>query len=98
MKLGDITKCPFCGSTIAENSITFRRTNLVNESDQHEDYFAGDNEKLCRKTDNIFAKGYCSNCQKNVELMILVDIKPIKCYSAGDRSDICMIDGDPEDK
>lgn len=95
MKFGDIVKCPDCGNTIKDTNIGIKKISIRNESDQ--DYFIGDEEKLCRKTDNIFAKGYCDNCKKQVELMIIVNIEPIKCYSADSRSDLVMIDEEKED-
>ena len=92
MKFGDIVKCPDCGSIIKETSISIKKISIRNDSDQ--DYFIGDEEKLCRKTDNVFAKGYCDNCKKSFELMITVNIEPIKCYSADSRSELVMMNDD----
>lgn len=96
MKIGGIIKCPECNKVVPENQLKIKRSNLQIESDQREDYFAGEDEKLCRKKDNLFIKAFCPTCEKKFEVMTLVEIKPIRCYSAETRSDLVMIDEEKE--
>lgn len=91
MKFGDIVKCPTCNKTVEEKNITIRRSNLINEG-RESDYFEGEEEKLCRKGDNIFLKAFCENCNKKFEAMLLVEIKPIKYYSAESRDQLVMVE------
>ena len=50
----------------------------------------GNNQNL----DMVFAS---LSEKKQVELMVIVNIEPIKCYSADSRSDLVMIDEEKED-
>ena len=93
MKFGDIVTCPTCGKVVKESSITIRRSNLINEG-RERDYFEGDNEKLCRKEDNIFIKAFCEDCNKKFDGMLLVDIRPVQYYSAESRDQLVMVDGE----
>ena len=92
MKLeGEIIKCPYCDTEIDVSTVEILRSNLLNESSKEEDYFEGNDETLCRKNDNVFTKCLCKNCNKSFETMILIEVKPIKYFSAESRSDLVML-------
>lgn len=83
--------CPECNEPIKPETIVIKRANLLNENNK-DDYFAGEDEKLCRKEDNLFIKCYCDKCEKSFESMVLVEVKPIKYYSAKTRAGLAMIE------
>ena len=91
MKFGDIV-CPTCGKPVDNSTVVIKRANLKNEA-VTEDYFAGEDEKLCRKEDNIFLKAFCKECNKKFVAMVFVEVKPVKYYSAEDRDQLVMVEG-----
>lgn len=89
MKFGDIIKCPKCGEVINGDTIIIKRDNIINEDAPS--YFSEDEKKLCREKDNLFIKANCEKCGP-FRAMIIVDVKPVACYTAEDNSNLVMID------